>query len=219
MTPVRSVLLLGLLLLLPTPAAAAKGPNILWVTVEDMSPRLASYGDHTVSTPRLDRLAREGVRHTRAFGVYGVCAPNRHALIMGMYPTSTGAMAMRTWKRTAALDQITDPELLAIPTYEATPPPEARCFPEYLRAAGYFCTNNAKTDYQFQDPMTAGDESGTEAHWRHRPRADVPFFSVFNFTVTHESGTFEPRSPAVTDPDLSRALALLPRHPHRAARP
>ncbi len=117
-----------------------------------------------------------------------------------MYPTSTGAMAMRTWTRTSALDQITDPELLAIPTYEATPPPEARCFPEYLRAAGYFCTNNAKTDYQFRDPVTAWDESGPDAHWRNRPGADTPFFSVFNFTVTHESGTFEPRSPAVTDP-------------------
>jgi len=210
MTPARGVLLLGLLLLLAAPADAAERPNILWVTVEDMSPRLASYGDETVSTPRLDRLAAEGVRYTRAFGVYGVCAPNRHALILGMYPTSTGAMAMRTWKRTSALDQITDPELLAIPTYEATPPPEARCFPEYLRGAGYFCTNNAKTDYQFQDPVTAWDESGAEAHWRHRPRADMPFFSVFNFTVTHESGTFEPRSPAVTDP---AAVTLPPYYP------
>ena len=212
MTSSRSVLLLGLLSLLAAPAGAvaAERPNVLWITVEDMSPRLASYGDRTVSTPRLDRLASEGVRYTRAFGVYGVCAPNRHALILGMYPTSTGAMAMRTWKRTSALDQITDPELLAIPTYEATPPPEARCFPEYLRAAGYFCTNNAKTDYQFQDPVTAWDESGGEAHWRHRPSADTPFFSVFNFTVTHESGTFEARSPAVTDP---AAVALPPYYP------
>jgi N-sulfoglucosamine sulfohydrolase len=201
LTPVRLGLLALGLLIVPGPAApAAEQPNILWITVEDMSPRLASYGDDTASTPSLDRLAAQGVRYTRAFGVYGVCAPNRHALILGMYPTSTGAMAMRTWKRTAALDQITDPELLSIPTYEATPPPEARCFPEYLRTAGYFCTNNAKTDYQFRDPVTAWDESGHDAHWRNRPRAEMPFFSVFNFTVTHESGTFEQRSPAVTDP-------------------
>jgi arylsulfatase A-like enzyme len=216
MTPVRRLLsLLALLAVLAAPAGAdaagggagaAERPNILWITVEDMSPRLASYGDDTVSTPRLDRLAREGIRYTRAFGVYGVCAPNRHALILGMYPTSTGAMAMRTWRRTSAIDRITDPELLAIPTYEATPPPEARCLPEYLRAVGYFCTNNAKTDYQFRDPVTAWDESGKTAHWRDRPRPGMPFFSVFNFTVTHESGTFEPRSPAVTDP----ATVVLP---------
>ena len=119
MTRARDGLLaLGLLVLVPgmsADAGAAARPNILWITVEDMSPRLASYGDVTVSTPRLDRLARQGVRYTRAFGVYGVCAPNRHALILGMYPTSTGAMAMRTWRRTSAIDQITDPELLAPP--------------------------------------------------------------------------------------------------------
>jgi arylsulfatase A-like enzyme len=206
----RFLPLLGALLALAGGAPAAEPPNILWITVEDMSPRLASYGDPTASTPRLDRLAAEGVRYTRAFGTYGVCAPNRHTLILGMYPNSTGAMAMRTWKRTSAIADITDPALLAIPTYEATPPPEARCFTEYLRGAGYFCTNNAKTDYQFQDPVTAWDESGREAHWRNRPDASAPFFSVFNFTVTHESGTFEARSPAVTDP---AAVTLPPYYP------
>lgn len=184
--------------------------NILWITVEDMSPRLGCYGDRTVPTPHVDRLAAEGVRYTNAFGVYGVCAPNRHALILGMYPTSTGAMAMRTSQRTSALSEITDPELLAIPTYEATPPPEARCFPEYLRAAGYYSTNNAKTDYQFRPPLTAWDESSTTAHWRNRPRAGMPFFAVFNFTVTHESGTFEERSPRVVEP---REVTLPPYYP------
>lgn len=41
--------------------------NILWVTVEDMSPRLGCYGDHTVATPNIDRLAQEGVRYTNAY--------------------------------------------------------------------------------------------------------------------------------------------------------
>jgi len=205
--PARMVLLasgLVITLLLPAAkaeqAAAQRRPNIVWITVEDMSLRLGCYGDATVPTPRIDRLAGQGVRYTRAFGTYGVCAPNRHTLILGMYPTSTGAMAMRTWKRTAALNMIKDPELLAIPTYEATPPAVARCFTEYLRAAGYFCTNNKKTDYQFRDPVTAWDQSGDSAHWRNRPQRDTPFFSVFNLTVTHESGTFKQRSPRITDP-------------------
>ena len=195
-------------------AADARRLNVLWITVEDMSARLGCYGDQTVPTPNVDRLAQEGVRFTRAFGVYGVCAPNRHALILGMYPHSTGGMAMRTWKRTAALDQITDPKLRALPTYEATPPPEARCFTEYLRAAGYYCTNNAKTDYQFRAPVTAWDESGKQAHWRKRPSRATPFFAVFNLTVTHESGTFQQRSPRVTDP---AAVVLPPYYPDTAA--
>lgn len=180
--------------------AVAQPYNILWITCEDMGPRVGAYGDRTVPTPNIDRLAREGVRYNRAFATYGVCAPSRHTLITGMYPTSTGAMAMRTWKRTSALDKISDPKLLAIPTYEATPPPEVKCFSEYFRAAGYYCTNNSKTDYQFRDPITAWDESGKDAHWRNRPDKKMPFFAVFNNTTTHESGTFKPRSPKTCDP-------------------
>ena len=46
--------------------------------------------------------------------------------------------------------------------------------------------NNSKTDYQFAAPVTAWDENGNQAHWRNREN-NQPFFSVFNFDVTHES--------------------------------
>lgn len=192
--------ILFLLFFMGNDLVAQSNYNILWITVEDMSPRLGCYGDGTVLTPNIDRLAREGVRYTRAFATYGVCAPSRHSLIMGMYPSSTGAMAMRTWTRTSAIADIKDTALLNIPVYEATPPVGARCFTEYLRAAGYFCTNNSKTDYQFRPPVTAWDESNNEAHYRHREREDQPFFAVFNNTKTHESQIHKPTAPVVTDP-------------------
>ena len=185
-------------------------PNILWLTCEDMSPRLGCYGDETVPTPNIDQLASQGVRYTHAFGVYGTCSPNRHALILGMYPNETGGMAQRVTRRTAALSQITDPQLLAIPVYEATPPAGVKCFSEYLRAAGYFCTNNVKTDYQFTPPDSAWDVNSDQAHWRERPREDMPFFSVFNFTGTHESRIFQQSSPSVVDPG---AVELPPYYP------
>ncbi len=156
------------------------------ITCEDMSPHLGCYGDSIARTPVLDQLASEGIRYTNVFSVSGVCAPSRSALITGMYPTTIGSMHMRTMTRTSAIDQVTDPELLAIPTYEAVPPPEVRCFPEYLRLAGYYCTNNSKEDYQFRAPVTVWDESSNQAHWRNR-KSGQPFFAVFNFTVTHES--------------------------------
>jgi arylsulfatase A-like enzyme len=180
--------------------SVAQQVNILWITAEDLSPRFSFYGDATVATPNLDRLARQGVTYDRAFATYGVCAPSRHSIIMGMYPTATGAGAMRTWKRTSAINDITDTALLNLPVYEATPPPQAKCFTEYLRQAGYFCTNNAKNDYQFQPPITAWDEDGNQAHWRNRPDKDQPFFSVFNFEVTHESKIHQPPSPQAVDP-------------------
>jgi arylsulfatase A-like enzyme len=185
-------------------------PNILWITCEDMSPHLGCYDDPLARTPTIDRLASQGVRYTNAYSISGVCAPSRSALITGMYPTTIGSMHMRTMTRTSAIDKITDPELLAIPTYEAVPPPEVKCFTEYLRAQGYYCSNNSKEDYQFKRPITAWDESSQKAHWRNR-RAGQPFFSVFNFTVTHESQVWKRAGDTlITDPEK---LELPPYYP------
>jgi len=173
--------------------AQSARPNILWITCEDMSANLPSYGDRTVSTPNLDRLAQEGVRYRRMFSTSGVCAPSRSAIITGMYPTGIGSNHMRTVEAARVGNGLIN--------YETVPPPAVKCFPEYLRAAGYYCTNNNKTDYQFAAPFTAWDENGTKAHWRNQPRRGdghhgdghpgdgprKPFFSVFNLMVTHES--------------------------------
>ncbi|MFP6591441.1 MAG: sulfatase-like hydrolase/transferase, partial [Candidatus Latescibacterota bacterium] len=153
-------------------------PNILWISLEDTSPRFGCYGDEVARTPNIDRLAATGCIYPRAFSVAGVCAPSRSAIITGMYPTSIGTHQMRT-------THTVDPAR-PLP-YSACPPPHVKCFTEYLRGAGYFCTNNAKTDYQFAPPFTAWDELSKEAHWRNRPE-DAPFFAVFNPTATHESG-------------------------------
>jgi len=141
-------------------------PNILWITCEDMSPNLGCYGDEYAVTPNLDRLAGRGVRYTHVFSHAGVCAPSRSGLITGMYPTSLGSHHMRC---------------------STTLPAFVKCFPECLRNAGYFCTNQSKTDYNFPVPPNAWDVArGAKAHWRNR-RAGQPFFSVFNLTITHES--------------------------------
>ncbi|MEM9647722.1 MAG: sulfatase [Bacteroidota bacterium] len=161
----------------PTPP-----PNILWLVVEDMGPYLPSFGDSTVVTPNLSKLAAEGIRYTHLFSPSGVCAPSRAAIATGMYPTSIGASHMRTHSHT---------EITGLPAYEAVPPPEVKMLSEQLRSIGYFCTNNAKNDYQFKAPMTAWDQNGDDGHWRNR-KPGQPFYSIFNFGVTHESGLFEP---------------------------
>jgi N-sulfoglucosamine sulfohydrolase len=178
------------------PARLPTRPNIVWISNEDMSPRLGAYGDKLARTPVLDRLARESIRYTNAFTTAPVCAPSRAAIITGMYQTTIGAHHMRTTE-----DRV--PELPG--PYLAVPPFYVKAFPEYLRAAGYYTTNRAKTDYQFGEPFTIWDELGQRAHWRGRRDKSQPFFSVFNLGVTHESQIF-PSSPAragkplVTDP-------------------
>jgi N-sulfoglucosamine sulfohydrolase len=166
-------------------------PNILCITCEDISPRLASYGDTVALTPVLDRLAREGVRFTRMFSVSGVCAPSRAALITGMYPSSIGANHMRVSRK----------DVPGIEPYEVVPPPHVRPYTELLRAAGYYTTNNSKTDYQFKPPITAWDENGRDAHWKNRPEG-MPFFSIFNSTTTHESQVWKrANDPVVIPPE------------------
>jgi N-sulfoglucosamine sulfohydrolase len=168
------------------PVAQPSRPNIVWISNEDMSPHLGVYGDAQARTPVLDRLARESIRYTRAFTTAPVCAPSRAAIITGMYQTTIGAQHMRTTE-----DRV--PELPG--PYLAVPPHYVKAFPEYLRAAGYFTSNRAKTDYQFGEPFTIWDDLGPNAHWRNRTDRSQPFFSVFNLMVTHESQIF-PTSPA-----------------------
>lgn len=154
-------------------------PNILWVTAEDMGPRLGAYGDTLARTPNIDALALRGTRYTRAFTTAGVCSPSRAAIITGMHQVSIGAHHMRTLSGA--------PFAPPPAPYSVVPPHYVKTFTEYLRAAGYYATNNVKEDYQFETPVTAWDESSNSAHWRGRPDPDQPFFAVFNFTTTHES--------------------------------
>lgn len=169
-------------------------PNILWISCEDISPRLGCYGDTVADTPNLDRLAAEGMRFDNCFTTSPVCAPVRSGIITGMYPTTMGTHNMRTSHK-GRTNELPTP-------YQACPPPYVKAFTEFLRAAGYYCTNNSKTDYQFADyfspPITIWDECNKKAHWKNRPVKDQPFFAVFNDTQTHESQTWQ--EPEKTDP-------------------
>ncbi len=186
----------------PAPADVPVHPNILWISVEDMSPRLGAYGDAVARTPNIDRLAREGRRYTRVFTAAGVCSPNRSAIITGMHQASFGGHHMRT---------LSGAPYAPPPTpYSAVPPPYVKTFTEYLRAAGYYTTNNFKEDYQFETPVTAWDESSRQAHWRGRAEGQ-PFFAVFNLMTTHESQIWPKEGEVlVTDP---AAVTVPPYYP------
>ena len=155
-------------------ASADRRPNILWISCEDIGPHLGCYGDPHAHTPTLDRLASEGIRYENAYTTAGVCAPNRSSIIAGVYSTTLGSHHMRSGGEGTER------------SIKPTPPAHVRCFSEYLRDAGYYCTNNSKEDYNFVRSKSAWDESSGEAHWRNRPDPSQPFFAVFNNTGTHE---------------------------------
>ncbi|MBM3293684.1 MAG: twin-arginine translocation signal domain-containing protein, partial [Candidatus Aminicenantes bacterium] len=92
-------------------------PNILFVLTDDQRfDTMGCAGNAIIKTPNIDRLAREGIRFTRAFVTTPICAASRASLLTG------------TFERTH--------------TYTFTKPPLARPFidvsyPVLLRRAGY----------------------------------------------------------------------------------
>ncbi len=173
--------------------------NILWLVCEDISPTLSFYGDSTAHTPNLDKLASESLVFDNAFATVGVSAPSRSSIITGMYPISIGTQHMRTGRDVWGWGERgygkvhngyeakgTDSNGDLVQLYSAVIPEKVKCFTEYLRADGFYCSNNDKSDYQFAAPVTAWDANGKEATWGNRP-INKPFFSIFNFMTTHES--------------------------------
>jgi len=150
---------------------SAKPMNILWFIVDDMSANFSCYGEKLIQTPHVDRLAREGIRFTKAFVTAPVCSPCRSALITGMYQTTIGAHHHRSGRGEVKIEL----------------PPDVEPLPLIFQRAGYFTcigsglknANRAtrrqeglgKTDYNFEHNLTIYDAND----WSGR-KENQPFF-------------------------------------------
>ena len=170
---------------------AADRPNILWVTSEDHGPEMGCYGDTLARTPNVDAIAAKGMIFKRAWSVAPVCAPARTAIISGMYPSSTGGLHMRS--------------MVSMPN-------GTKMTPQFLREAGYYCSNNSKTDYNLREPGKVWDDSSNKAHWNNRSEGQ-PFFAIFNSTKSHESMIRTRPHTQITDPSKVRIPAYHPDTP------
>ena len=188
----RLLLAIPFLLAALTPAPAAeKRPNILWLVNEDHGPHVGCYGDSYATTPTFDALAAKGLRYTHCWSNAPVCAPARTTLICGLYATSTGGEHMRSM----------------VPF-----PAGKKMYPQLLRDAGYYCTNNAKEDYNIGKPGAVWNESSKKAHWKNAP-AGAPFMAVFNSEKSHESQIRKVPHTLVHDPARARVPAYHPDTP------
>ncbi|MDO6437482.1 sulfatase-like hydrolase/transferase [Cyclobacterium sp. 1_MG-2023] len=142
-------------------------PNILWITSEDNSPFAGCYGDEFATTPNMDALAAEGFLYTHAYANVPVCAPARNTILTGIYAISGGNQHMRSY-------------------YDKSD--KVKFYPQLLREAGYYTSNNVKEDYNINPEQNVNiwDESSKKAHYKNRPEGK-PFFAVFNTTISHES--------------------------------
>jgi uncharacterized sulfatase len=61
-------------------------PNIIFILADDLGyGDLGCYGQKQIKTPRLDRMAAEGLRFTDAYAGGAVCAPSRCVLMTGLH--------------------------------------------------------------------------------------------------------------------------------------
>lgn len=171
-------------------------PNIVWITSEDNSKHFMElFDENGAATPNIARLADQGVMFTRAFSNAPVCSVARSTLISGCYAPRIGAQFHRK--------------------YQTVPMPEGlKMYPAYLKAAGYYTTNNFKEDYNIEKTNDVWDESSRKATWRNRKEGQ-PFFHIQNFTTTHESRLHFDRETMetvknTTDPDH---VFISPVHP------
>ena len=166
-------------------------PNILWLVSEDNSPFLGCYGDKRATTPNIDQLATQGFLYTHAYANAPVCAPARNTIITGVYANSNGGQHMRS----------------SYPLSNTV-----KMYPEYLKKAGYYCTNSAKEDYNTSTkPDGLWDVSGKTAYFANRAKGQ-PFFHIQNIGTSHESSIFKPKSANDLKHDPAK-MNLPPYHP------
>jgi choline-sulfatase len=92
-----SVLLALWLSPFPVRAVEPRTPNVLWICADDFAPYVCgTYGNRTVKTPNLDRLAAEGLRFDRAYCNSPVCTASRQSFLTGRYPRTLGVTLLKT---------------------------------------------------------------------------------------------------------------------------
>ncbi|MCP4310214.1 MAG: sulfatase [Bacteroidetes bacterium] len=171
-------------------------PNFVWIISEDNSTHyMELFDSHGIATPNIEEMATEGILFTRAFSNSPVCSVARSTLESSCFGPRTGAQYHR--------------KSTMVPM-----PGDVEMFPAYLRKAGYYTSNNSKTDYNYVKGEGVWDESSKKAHWSHR-EPDQPFFHKESHPVSHESRLHFPAElmenyTPVTDPAM---VHLFPNHP------
>ncbi len=78
--------LLALLTLLPITLLSAEKPNIVLIYADDLGfGDVSINGATAVSTPNIDRIAREGINFTSAYSTSATCTPSRFSMLTGKY--------------------------------------------------------------------------------------------------------------------------------------
>ena len=124
----------------------ARKHNVLFISTDDMCNRLGCYGDPTIKSPNLDRLAQSGVRFDRHYCRFPLCGPSRTSLMTGLAPDTTKVWDLNTDFRETIPQTVTIPQL--------------------FQKNGYFTARAGKI-YHYNNPSEIGTPGfDDEASWQ-----------------------------------------------------
>jgi len=92
------------------PPAPPRKPNVLFIAADDMRPQLGCYGDATVRSPHLDRLASQGMVFQRAYCQQALCSPSRISLLTGRHIWTTRISQIGPFLRETMPEVVTLPQ-------------------------------------------------------------------------------------------------------------
>ena len=121
-----------------TLCSASKHPNILFISIDDLRPELGCYGNATIQSPNIDRLADSGIVFEEAYCQVPVCGASRASLMTGIYPTENRFV---TYYTTAEGDAAGIPDI-----------------PTWLKRFGYTTISNGKIYHDRKDNADSWDD-------------------------------------------------------------
>ena len=128
------------------PGTNPRPMNVLFIAVDDLRPTLGCYGNTTVVSPNIDRLAARGTTFRRAYCQMPICSPSRTSLLTGLRPDTNGITDMATHFR----------ELV----------PDVVALPEHYRLQGWHTCGLGKIYHGGKDDA----QSWSVPHWDRHPR-------------------------------------------------
>ena len=147
----------------------SKRPNVVFLVSEDNSIHYLKHYGYGASAPNIEALAAKGLTFNHAFSNSPVCSVARSTLATSILAPRGGFQYHRK-------------------SAKANLPKGYQPWSAMLRKAGYYATNNSKTDYNFvHDMKKLWDASSPKASWRNRPDKEMPFFHMQSFAHSHES--------------------------------
>ena len=177
---------------------SVKKPNFVWIISEDNSPEyLRLYNrQYGAAMPNLEQMAKNGITYQNAYSNAPVCSTARSTLALGVHAPQAGTMHHRAFAKAKYNSSL-------------------QTIYKLMKDAGYYVTNNVKTDFNFSQPSNLGfSESSKTAHWKNKSEQQ-PFFHIKTFNTTHESKLMFPvtdvqNKPTKHDP---AKVKLAPYHP------